>query len=92
MEPEIVNVASFLNSMGAKITGAGTNTIKIKGVKELVGTDHNVIPDRIETGTYIIAGALVGKNLKIENIIPEHVESLTLKLKEITNICKFLFK
>ena len=82
-EPEIVNVATFLNNMGAKITGAGTSEIKIKGVKKLNGGFTEVIPDRIEAGTYIIAGALVGDNLKIENIIPEHVESLTLKLKEM---------
>ncbi|MDO4962936.1 MAG: UDP-N-acetylglucosamine 1-carboxyvinyltransferase [bacterium] len=82
-EPEIVNVATFLNSMGAKITGAGTSTIKIKGVDRLSGGFCEVIPDRIETGTYIIAGALLGNNLKIENIIPEHVESLILKLKEM---------
>ena len=82
-EPEIVNVATFLNNIGAKITGAGTSEIKIKGVKKLKGGFTEVIPDRIEAGTYIIAGALVGENLKIENIIPEHVESLTLKLKEM---------
>ena len=82
-EPEIVNVATFLNNMGAKITGAGTSEIRIKGVESLKGCFTEVIPDRIETGTYIIAGALVGDNLKIGNIIPEHVESLTLKLKEM---------
>ena len=82
-EPEIVNVATFLNNMGAKITGAGTSEIRIKGVESLKGCFTEVIPDRIETGTYIIAGALLGENLKIENIIPEHVESLTLKLKEM---------
>ena len=82
-EPEIVNVATFLNNMGAKITGAGTSEIRIKGVETLKGCFTEVIPDRIETGTYIIAGALLGENLKIDNIIPEHVESLTLKLKEM---------
>ena len=82
-EPEIVNVATFLNNMGAKITGAGTSEIRIKGVEKLHGCFTEVIPDRIETGTYIIAGALLGKDLKIENIIPEHVEALTLKLKEM---------
>lgn len=82
-EPEIVNVATFLNNMGAKITGAGTSEIKIKGVESLHGCFTEVIPDRIETGTYLIAGALLGDNLKIDNIIPEHVESLTLKLKEM---------
>lgn len=82
-EPEIVNVATFLNNMGAKITGAGTSEIRIYGVEKLHGCFAEVIPDRIEAGTYIIAGALLGDNLKIENIIPEHVESLTLKLKEM---------
>jgi len=81
-EPEIVNVATFLNNMGAKVSGAGTSTIKIKGVKELNGCFHEVIPDRIEAGTYIIAGALMGENLKIDNIIPEHLTSLTSKLTE----------
>ena len=82
-EPEIVNVATFLNQMGAKITGAGTSEIKIVGVKKLHGCFTEVIPDRIEAGTYIIAGALVGDNLKIENIIPDHIEALLLKLKEM---------
>ena len=82
-EPEIVNVATFLNNMGAKITGAGTSEIRITGVNHLNGCFSEVIPDRIEAGTYIIAGALTGHNLRIENLIPEHVESLTLKLKEI---------
>ncbi|MBR4618160.1 MAG: UDP-N-acetylglucosamine 1-carboxyvinyltransferase [Bacilli bacterium] len=82
-EPEIVNVATFLNNMGAKITGAGTSTIKIEGVKHLHKCFHEVIPDRIEAGTYIIIGALCGNNLKIDNIIPKHIESLLLKLKEI---------
>ncbi len=82
-EPEIVNVAVFLNNMGAKITGAGTNEIRIIGVEKLGSSFTEVIPDRIEAGTYIIAGALMGKNLKISNIIPEHVESLILKLKEM---------
>ncbi len=82
-EPEIVNVATFLNNMGAKITGAGTSKIKIKGVSKLTGCFSEVIPDRIETGTYMIAGALLGANLKVENIIPDHVEALTLKLKEM---------
>lgn len=82
-EPEIVNVATFLNNMGAKIIGAGTNEIKIIGVKKLKGCFHEVIPDRIEAGTYIIVGALIGNNLKVNNIIPEHLESLLLKLKEM---------
>lgn len=82
-EPEIVNVATFLNNMGAKITGAGTSEIVIKGVEKLGKCFTEVIPDRIESGTYIIAGALVGRNLRIENIIPEHVETLLMKLEEM---------
>ena len=82
-EPEVVNVAVFLNSMGAKITGAGTSEIRITGVDSLKGCYTEVIPDRIEAGTYIIAGALIGNKLKIDNIIPEHVEMLILKLKEM---------
>ena len=81
-EPEIVNVATFLNNMGAKITGAGTSTIKIQGVDHLGKCFHEVIPDRIEAGTYVIIGALCGNTLKIDNIIPEHIDSLLLKLKE----------
>ena len=81
-EPEIVNVATFLNNMGAKIKGAGTNVITIEGVEYLHSCFHEVIPDRIEAGTYLIIGALLGKNLKVNNIIPSHIESLTSKLKE----------
>lgn len=82
-EPEIVNVAIFLNNMGAKITGAGTSEIRITGVNKLGRGFVEVIPDRIEAGTYIIAGALMGNNLKINNIIPDHIDSLILKLKEM---------
>ena len=82
-EPEIVNVATFLNLMGAKITGAGTSTIKIVGVEKLGRCFHEVIPDRIEAGTYIIIAALCGHNLKIDNVIPEHVDSLLSKLDEM---------
>ncbi len=81
-EPEIVNVASFLTSMGAKIYGAGTSRIKIKGVTKLHGGFTEVIPDRIEAGTYLIMGALIGKKITINNVIPEHLESLTSKLLE----------
>ena len=81
-EPEIVNVATLLNNMGAKIKGAGTNVIVIEGVKYLHSCFHEVIPDRIEAGTYLIMGALLGDNLKINNIIPTHLEALTSKLKE----------
>jgi len=82
-EPEIVNVAIFLNNMGAKIRGAGTSEIRITGVNKLGRGFVEVIPDRIEAGTYIIAGALMGNNLKINNIIPDHIDSLILKLKEM---------
>ena len=82
-EPEIVNVATFLNNMGAKITGAGTSTIKIEGVDYLHQCFHEVIPDRIEAGTYIIIGALNGAPLKVANIIPEHLDALLSKLEEI---------
>ncbi len=82
-EPEIVNIAVFLNNMGAKITGAGTSEIRITGVEKLHGCFHEVIPDRIEAGTYLIIGSLVGTNFKVYNIIPEHVESLTMKLEEM---------
>lgn len=82
-EPEIVNVANFLNDMGAKITGAGTSEIKIEGVDYLHKGSTEVLPDRIEAGTYVIIGALLGENLVIDNIIPKHISSLISKLKEI---------
>lgn len=82
-EPEIVNVATFLNNMGAKVTGAGTSTIKIEGVDHLHKCFHEVIPDRIEAGTYIIIGALCGSPLKVDNVIPEHIDSLLSKLEEM---------
>ena len=81
-EPEIENVIDFLNKMGAKIEGKGTKTITIVGVKKLHKAEIEVIPDRIEAGTYIIIGALLGNELKVENIIPEHIQALLLKLKE----------
>ena len=82
-EPEIVNVATFLNNMGAKITGAGTSEIIIEGVDYLGSCFTEVIPDRIEAGTYLIAGALMGENLTIKNMIPDHISSLIYKLKEM---------
>lgn len=81
-EPEIVNVATFLNNMGAKIKGAGTSTITIIGVKYLHSCFHEVIPDRIEAGTYLTIAALLGKNLKVANMIPNHLEALIAKLTE----------
>lgn len=82
-EPEIVNVATFLNNMGAKISGAGTSEIRINGVDKLYGAVIEAIPDRIETGTYVIAGALIGQELTITNIISEHIEALLSKLREM---------
>ena len=82
-EPEIVNIATFLNNMGAKIRGAGTSTIKIEGVDKLNKCFHEIIPDRIEAGTYAIIGALCGKNLRIDNIIPEHLDLLISKMEEL---------
>lgn len=81
-EPEIANVASFLCSMGAKIFGAGTSKITIEGVESLADGFVEVIPDRIEAGTYLIIGSLLGKDLKVENIIESHIESMLYKLKE----------
>lgn len=81
-EPEIVNVATFLNNMGAKIRGAGTSEITIQGVDYLHKCVHEVIPDRIEAGTYTIIASLLGDNLKINKLIPSHIESLTSKLIE----------
>lgn len=82
-EPEIINVADFLNEMGAKITGAGTSKITIEGVDHLHSCKHYVIPDRIEAGTYIIIASACGEKVTIKNIIPEHIESLLKKLKEM---------
>ena len=81
-EPEIVDVCNYLNSMGAKITGAGTGKIKIVGVSYLHATKYSVVPDRIEAGTYVIMAALLGNDLKISGLVSEHIESLTDKLKE----------
>lgn len=82
-EPEIVDLATFLNSMGANIVGAGTNTIKIVGVDHLKSCVHEVIPDRIEAGTYIMIGAAACEELIVENIIPEHIDSVIKKLFEM---------
>ncbi|EGQ1275681.1 UDP-N-acetylglucosamine 1-carboxyvinyltransferase [Staphylococcus pseudintermedius] len=82
-EPEVVDVANFLNSMGAKVTGAGTSSIKIVGVPHLHGSRHSIIPDRIEAGTYMCIAAACGESVHIDNIIPKHMEALTVKLKEL---------
>ena len=81
-EPEIVDLANFLNEMGADIKGAGTNTIKIKGVKELTGAEHTVIPDRIEAATYMVAAAMTKGDITIENVLMEHLKPVTAKLIE----------
>ena len=83
MEPEIVNIASFLINMGIKVRGAGTRKIEIEGMKNPDNGVVEVFPDRIECGTYVIIGALLGKNLKIKGIIKEHIEALLTKLTEI---------
>ena len=82
-EPHIVDLANFLNSCGAKISGAGTDTIKIKGVTELHGCTYAIIPDMIEAGTYMFAAAITKGNLRITNVIPKHLESITAKLEEM---------
>lgn len=81
-EPEIVDLANFLNKMGAKISGAETRTIEILGVNELHGTEHTVIPDRIETGTFLLAGVITGGKITLHKVIPEHLEVVLAKLHE----------
>lgn len=81
-EPEIVDLANFLNAMGAQIKGAGTKVIRIDGVKELTGTTHAVIPDRIEAGTYLVAAAITGGSVVVENVINDHLKPVVAKLKE----------
>ncbi len=82
-EPEIIDVANMLNRMGANIKGAGTNVITIEGVDHLGGTFHEIIPDRIEAGTYMIIAAAAAEEMMIDNVIPQHVESLISKLKDM---------
>lgn len=82
-EPHVVDVANFLNTMGADIKGAGTDVIRINGVKELHGCNYSVIPDQIEAGTYMIATAACGGRVIIKNIIPKHMESISAKLEEM---------
>lgn len=81
-EPEVVDLQNFLNGLGAVIQGAGTETIKIQGVKELGGVEHTIIPDRIEAGTYMVAAAITGGDIILENIICEHIEPIRAKLEE----------
>jgi UDP-N-acetylglucosamine 1-carboxyvinyltransferase len=82
-EPEIVDLAGFLSKMGAVIKGAGTDTIRIEGVKELKGAAHTAIPDRIEAGTYMVAAAATGGDVIVEGVVPEHLKPVTAKLKEM---------
>ena len=79
-EPHIVDLANFLNSMGADINGAGTDSIKIRGVKRLTGGTYAIIPDQIEAGTYMAAVAAAGGKLLVQNVIPKHMECITAKL------------
>lgn len=81
-EPEIVDLANYLNKMGAKIRGAGTDTIRIEGVEKLHGADYTIIPDRIEAGTYMIAAAMTGGDVVVKNVLPEHQKPLIAKLRE----------
>lgn len=81
-EPEIVDLANFLNEMGANVKGAGTNTIRIKGVSSLNGAEHNIIPDRIEAATYMVAAAMTKGDITIENVMMEHLKPVVAKLKE----------
>ncbi|WP_058486010.1 UDP-N-acetylglucosamine 1-carboxyvinyltransferase [Defluviitalea phaphyphila] len=82
VEPEIVDLANYLNAMGADIRGAGTDSIKINGVKNLTGTSHCVIPDRIEAGTFMVAGAITRGDILIENVVSDHLKPIIAKLKE----------
>ena len=81
-EPEIVDLANYLNAMGANVRGAGTNAIRIEGVKNLTGTSYAVIPDRIEAGTYMVAAAITGGDVLLKNVLYEHLKPLVAKLKE----------
>jgi len=82
-EPEIVDLANYLNRMGAKIVGAGTETIRIEGVEKLHGADHSIIPDRIEAGTFMVAAAVTGGSILIENAVSDHLRSVISKLEEM---------
>ncbi|WHY86131.1 UDP-N-acetylglucosamine 1-carboxyvinyltransferase [Neobacillus novalis] len=82
-EPEIVDLANFLNKMGARVRGAGTGTLKIEGVDVLFGAEHNIIPDRIEAGTFMVAAALTGGNVLVQGAVPEHISSLIAKMEEM---------
>jgi UDP-N-acetylglucosamine 1-carboxyvinyltransferase len=81
-EPEVIDVANFLNAMGARVSGAGTSTIKIEGVTRLGGADHTVLPDRIETGTYLVGAAMTGGRVRLNQAAPDHLEAVIIKLQE----------
>ncbi|RKD31538.1 UDP-N-acetylglucosamine 1-carboxyvinyltransferase [Thermohalobacter berrensis] len=81
-EPEIVDLANYLNKMGADVKGAGTSSIRIRGVKELKGADHFIIPDRIEAGTYMVAAAITGGDVYVDNVLTNHIKPVIAKLKE----------
>lgn len=82
-EPEIVDLANYLNKMGAKVKGAGTATIRIEGVEKLYGTEHHIIPDRIEAGTFMVAAAITGGNVLVQGAVMEHLSSLVAKMEEM---------
>lgn len=82
-EPEIVDLANYLNKMGARIVGAGTETIRIEGVEKLTGAEHTIIPDRIEVGTFMVAAAITGGNVLVEGAMPEHIRSVISKMEEM---------
>lgn len=82
-EPHVVDLANFLNSMGADIRGAGTDVIKIRGVQHLHGTTYSIIPDQIEAGTYMVAAAATNGDVLVKNVIPKHLESISAKLREM---------
>lgn len=84
-EPHVVDIANFLNSMGANVKGAGTDTIRIKGVKKLHSSNYAIIPDQIEAGTYMTLAAITGGDITIKNVIPKHLESITAKLLDMGN-------
>src|ERR1043165_6156486 len=81
-EPEVVDLANLLTKMGAKIEGAGTSTIRVQGVERLSGTEHTIIADRIEAGTFLVAGAITGGELLVTQCVPDHLEALVSRLQQ----------
>ena len=81
-EPHIVDVANFLNTMGADVRGAGTDVIKIRGVEKMHGCTYSIIPDQIEAGSYMVAAAVTGGNVLVKNVIPKHLEPITSKMEK----------